>query len=309
MPFDSRAIRFWLYALVLPTLVFVSGCGGSAEIEFVETKRLDEGLTNTDIKILQAVFGGLTDEERAALPEILAPRADWSADRTLPVKELYEEELTELVAVHSLERLAEAFPKSPSFERQVERTHRTREQVAALYASAGYALSRKYWGAVKPLDRLMQRAEDEMWELRNDERPFASLSPEARYRVLERAGWISVADRVEQLMVVAEQNVETVTEFEDELRKVLPGRFFADPLSPILPRLAVYGVPFEEDDPDRSDADLTWNSSDVVTNAQSASLNSNAATEVPASEKNSDDAEIEASSSAPIATNRENGRR
>ncbi|QDT64389.1 hypothetical protein [Calycomorphotria hydatis] len=243
--------------------VLVVGCG-SSELEYTELKRLDERLTKSDMGVLLVLFKSMSEEDLTKLPVVLAQKPSWAPERTLPVREMMDEELDRIQQDSSVERVSATLPDSRTVRHLLQHQKMTREQLAALYVSVGYAISKSKWTRRWTLENLVRRGEQEMRNLRSDSRPFNSLPADARHHILEKAAWVAVADRAERLLDVPDENVDFVEAYFEKLQQYYPAGYFQDPLATVMPRLEVYGVPFAETDPSRKDEDILWYQSHAI---------------------------------------------
>ncbi|MEM1061317.1 MAG: hypothetical protein AAGJ97_03200 [Planctomycetota bacterium] len=275
-PSDRRSweIRRLPHALLaLGLIASAVGCAEEERAVYRETTRVDESVKKSDLLVLRSVLQSLTPTQLASLPAVFASAPSWSADRTLPVRELVAEEVRRQADEGSLAIVTRRFPRSKAFDRLVEAGRRTPEQIVSLYIAASWALARAEIADERLLDEYYRRAETELGSLRLDDRPFGPLPSEVRFGIEQRAAWLSVIDRVERLRLIPPENVETVAALGEEFAALFPASCRQDPVTAVLPRLELFGVPFEEPDPSRSDADLVWRAETALIGRDGTSTN------------------------------------
>lgn len=248
-------------------LLAVAGCADTQPLTYRETVRVDETIPEAEFRLLAGVLKSLTPAQREALPEVFASAPSWSEERTPPVRVLVAEEVRRQSDEASLEIVARRFPRSRAFERLVASGRRTPEQIVAIYIAAAWALARAEIEDERALDEFARRAEPEVERLRLDDRPYGPLPGEVRFGIEQRSAWLTVTDRVERLRLVPPENVETVAGLGPEFAELFPPGCRRDPVTAVLPRLELFGVPFEEPDPSRSDAILTWDAETALVGA------------------------------------------
>ncbi len=239
----------------------VAGCE-TTEVEFLETKQIDERLTEPDVRSVVAVLEAVSEKERSRLPSPFLPPPIWSESRTLPVSELMSAERDAFERVWQPEQIADRIPKGEPWDSAFKSRRLTREQFCALMLSVTAALGRAATDDKISLRELAKRGERELASLTNDERPFSSLTSNERHEILNQAAWFAIRDRARHLDLVPEENVELVIANQEVLRKVLGDELFANPLTGLYPRPEDFGVPFEEGE--LSDATLTWSPGDAI---------------------------------------------
>jgi hypothetical protein len=251
-------------AILVPLLAgSFAGCG-SAEVEFTERKRIDEVLTRREVAEFLHVAESLPAGPLAELEPVFAPLPDWDGGRTLPVSELLRTERESLENRWDTAWLTRREKPSRRLQRALARTRMSHEQFVALALSIGATLSRATLRPDQDLERIEKRGRAEWTDLERDVRPFASLPPEVRYRTLQRAAWVTRADRAERIGAVPAENVAVVEEFRERLAAFFPPSFLENPFDAILDPLDEYGVPFHEPDADRDDARLRWSRDDAL---------------------------------------------
>jgi len=262
---------------LLPTLVALSCLAGCEEptVEFLETKNIDERLTEREIASIVAVLDAVGQNETAKLPYPFLPPPAWSQSRTLPVSELIAAEEDALDRVWSPDEAAARIPKGEPWDSALKPHHLTREQFCALVLNVAAALARSSTDRAFSLKQLAERGDRELASLANDERPFSSLTSDERHHAMNQAIWLTIRDRAEKLAQVPQENIDAVAAAAPALRKAFGDAYFANPFEGLYPRPEDSGVPFEEGN--LSDADLTWLPGNAImgsTNAPAEPLSS-----------------------------------
>ena len=233
-----------------------------AQLEFREVKRLHEKVTETEMKQFLRIVEALPNKELPPLPPVLRPLPNWNSGRTLPVKELVNEERKLLAEGWDVNSIANRWKKYGSLQRAVEREELTLEQFIGLMLSIGAATSRSKVRPDQKLAEFARSGKSEVKSLQNDDRPFAKLSREVRYAVLQRSGGLTRIDRAERLKDVPPENIDLVTRYADKLEKVLPHYFLENPIDAVADRLAEQGMPFEELPSTGRDDEIIWSPED-----------------------------------------------
>lgn len=255
-------MRCFAALLACATLSSLAGCE-QPTVEFLETKNVEERLTEKEIIAVVAVLDAVGEPEKSKLPfPFLSPPA-WSRSRTLPVSELIAAEEDALDRVWSPEDAATRIPKGEPWDTALQTQRLTREQFCALILNLAATLARSSADRTVSLKQLADRGVQELSSLANDERPFSSLSSDERHHALNQAIWLTIRDRAEKLALVPQENIEAVTTVGPVLRKALGDAYFADPFEGLYPRPEDSGVPFQEGE--LSDMDLTWSPSNAIT--------------------------------------------
>jgi hypothetical protein len=253
--------RIGAIALCCLAAGLLAGCE-KEELGYYEVNRVDELLTERNVNAVLRVLSAVPEGERGALPMPFLPVPNWPEIRTLPVRELVEEERHAYERAWSPHDTAGYLPTTPAWERALAARKLTREQFCGFVLAIGAAAARGEADPDLRLQDLAVRGERAAAPLVADERPFASLPAEERYAVLRRAVWLATTDRAARLALVPEENVSLVAKHREALAKLLPAEFFRDPFEGLYPRQEDYGIPFDEGD--LSDADLTWSPEKAV---------------------------------------------
>lgn len=240
----------------------VSGCEKPSP-DFVEQRRIDEDFSPGELSRYLKVLGSLPEEPLPILGGVYPALPDWDRNRTLPVSELVKLERRRLDNGWDVEWLTRHHKPSRRLQRALLRENLTYEQFTALSLAVVAAIGRGEVREEQDLDAIRRTALDRAVELDRDERPFASLSPEAQYRILVQAAWITRAHRAEKLSVVPATNVERIAKHRDTLAAHFPSEVMANPFDAIVDPLEEYGVPFHGPNPELVDTNLTWSADDA----------------------------------------------
>lgn len=253
----SRTILSILSCLTL------AGCGATT-IDFTEVKRIDERLTDAEMQSFLKIIDSLRDKKLPTMPESFVHPPEWNPSRTLPVGELVDDELLKLSQRWSEDWLAKHLEASRRLERALNKERMTRKQFVALATVIGTALSRSTLDRKTDFDQMIEKGEPIIANLREDDRPFSSLSPEGQYQLLQRAVWVTRVDRAKHLKLVPTENVDMVTRHQERLREVFPASYVQNPLDDIADVLEEQGLPFIEIEESGSDERIEWESARVI---------------------------------------------
>lgn len=238
-------------------LVFCGGCGKSG-VEYTEVKRIDEKITQKELKQFLRIVNKLPKKTLPAIPDVYLPLPQWNPSRTLPVNELIHEEQAELDKRWSVEWLAQKLKRHRALQRVLRRENMTVEQFAGMIFSLGAALSKSQLRKDQDLEALIREGEPVVQALKTDDRSFSRLSPSVKYSVVRKAGELTRLDRAKRLKQVPPENVALVREHFEQLKKIFPSEFTVNPLDGIIDSLEVAGLPFEEKSESGFDVEITW---------------------------------------------------
>ena len=254
---------------VLVLCAVVVGCAGD-EPAFTVTKRIDEKVTDVELKAYVRVIRSLPDEKLPDLPLVFAPPPQWNQARTLPVGELVNEEQNLISERWSAEWLARYFEKNRRLARALRRERMSVEQFAGLTLAVGAALARNTLEDDRNLDKVLKKGYTAIKRLKSNTHPFSSLGREGKHHILRQAAWITRVDRIERLMQVPPENIALVRTHLDMLQPMFPAEFGSDPLAAVADRLEEQGMPFEEMIESGSDAEIEWDPHDVAVGTDAA---------------------------------------
>jgi hypothetical protein len=249
-------------SVVLILCVAACGCGGE-QSRFIETKRVDEKVTEAELKAFVRVVRSLPNDTLPEMPAFFAPPPDWNQSRTLPVGELVKEEQTLISERSSPEWLARRLQKNRPLGRALRRERMSVEQFVGFSLAVGVALARNTLDDTRHLDKVLKKGYVTVERLKSDTRPFSSLRRDGRHSVLQQAAWITRIDRIEKLTKVPPENIALVQSHLDILQPMFPEEFNSNPLLAVVDRLEEQGLPFEEISEGGSDAEIEWDPQDA----------------------------------------------
>ena len=180
------------------SLAFSAGCADDT-LDYTETKRIDEKVTETELQTFLRIIDSLPEKKLPQMPPVFAPPPEWNQARTLPVNELVNEESNLIEERSSAEFLARQLQRNRPLQRALRREQMTPDQFVGLSLAIGVSLARNTLRDKQNLDKILEKGEAAIDRLKNDNRPFSSLRQEAMYYVLKQAVWITKADRVNRL--------------------------------------------------------------------------------------------------------------
>lgn len=221
-----------------------------------EVRRVDELLTESELRSFLKVAASLPDQKIPPLANIWLAPPTWNSNR--PIRYLVQQENKLLEEQISPNSLLPQLPKSRKFERALKEAQLTPEQFSGLLISFAVTLLRDEHTSAQELDRILDRGRLTLQRLTEDERVFSSLSDDGAHYLLQQASWITLCDRATRLQQVPDLNLELVRRHREELLAVLPESLLSDPLEPLRPLLNESGLPFEELPESGSDAQLSW---------------------------------------------------
>lgn len=247
----------WLFILLLLGIALLAGCE-EPPLEYFEVKRIDEDATAEELEAFLQIAESLPDGKFAKMPSVFPPIPDWNRERTLPVRELVQEEQKTHAERWSSAWLSNHAPSSKRLERELRRLRMTREQFYGLYLLFGTTLCSSSIEDQKSLERALERGKEIVGRLSAEGRVYAALAEEDAYEVLQQARWVTLVERLKPLKLVTRPNRELVARHAERLRKVLPQEFHANPLVEFANLMDQNGIPFDEGGLAGRDTDLTW---------------------------------------------------
>ncbi len=250
-------------ALGLVCLWGLFGCWAKP-LEYVEVKRIDEAVTETELDAFLEVVRLLPEEKLPELQPIYRPPARWSAGRTLPVSELVNEETAQIERPWDTKHLAQEVETNRRLQRVLRRVEMTPEQFMGLMLAVGTAMNRSRLPEDYDFDSLIQHGQQVITRLKRNRTPFVDYSPDRQFSVMREAIWLNRVDRAKRLRDVPRENVELVRKHWDELAAIFPEEFAIDPLGPIADHMREQGTPFEELQDTGSDAAIQWNPDEAL---------------------------------------------
>lgn len=244
-------------------MTILGGCAEEA-LDFTEVKRIDERVSESELRTFIRIVEGLPDKKLPALPPVFAPPPRWNRARTFPIKELVNEEKIRIDEHWTVDWLARQLPRSRMLEQRLRMERMTREQFVSLAVAIGVALSAATLREEQDLDLVIDRGERAIEKLRADNNPFNSLNEEGMHYVLQQAVWITRVDRAKHLRLVPPENVRLVTKYADVLRPMFPEQFTENPLDAVADLLEERGMPFEETPESGGDNQIEWDPADAI---------------------------------------------
>ncbi|MDA1017742.1 MAG: hypothetical protein O3A00_25200, partial [Planctomycetota bacterium] len=260
VPGDAR-LRL---ATLIVLIVGMGGCG-EATIDFTEVKRIDENLSDAEVQSFVRIIDSLPDNKLPEMPEAFVEPPEWNPNRTLPVGELVDDELLNMSNRWSEDAVVKQLKLSRRLERALNRERMTPKQFVGLATVIGTALSRSMLDDKHNFDQTIEKGEPILAQLRRDDRPFSSLSPEGQYQMLQRAVWLTRVDRAKHLKLVPRENIELVRRYRERLSEIFPESYVKNPLNDIADLLEEKGLPFVELDESGSDEHIEWEPTAVIT--------------------------------------------
>jgi hypothetical protein len=228
-------------------------------LDFVEVKRTDEVVTETELEDFLEVVRLLPDGKLPELPTIYRLPLRWSETRTLPVSELINEETSQIERPWDAKHLAHEIETNRRFQRVLRRVEMTPEQFMGLMLTLGTAMNRGLLPDGYDFEGLINRGQKVITQLKRNRTPFNDYSPDRQFSISREAIWLYRLDRAKRLRDVPRENVELVRKHWEELAVIFPKEFQIDPLGTIADHLEEQGIPFEELPETGSDAGLQWN--------------------------------------------------
>jgi hypothetical protein len=235
-------------------------CGCEPEsLVFTEVKRVHERITSAEWASLVRIFDRLPDGRLPPFPQrIFPPPPQWRTDRSLPVRELYAEELRRREECWDAAELAPYFDRHKSLLRELRKEKMTAEQFAGLMLTLCAATCRSDIPEDVDLVELTDRARPILENLAHNPAAFQTLPPETQHAVLQQAMWISRKIRADKLRQVPPENVALVARNREWIDRALPEEFRTNPVYEIRDQQEEQGLPFEELPDSGFDEDLRW---------------------------------------------------
>ena len=240
-----------------------SGCA-EGTLEYVELKRLDEPVSESELQSLLRIVRALPDKRLPRFSEVFQPVPEWNRSRNLPVNELLEEQRQLLERRWSIDAMAESLQGNRVLQRALRRERMTVKQFASLALTVGVAMARSTLRDEQDLDEILQKGEIALKRLRRDTRPYSSLTKAGMYYVAQQARWLTRVYRARHLNMVPQSNIELVRSHWSDLTKIFPEEFATNPLDAISDPLEERGVPFRELAETGSDDNLRWTEAQAI---------------------------------------------
>lgn len=231
-------------------------------IEYLEVRRVDELLSETDIASLEAIAGQMQSGRLPDLSAHFLPPPAWESNRPATVATLAREELERLNESTRLPVLVASNGRNPRLRHALRQQRLTTEQYTALLLAVGLANQRSRLDPARNLERYVTDGQSILKQLAGRKESFASLSADEQVRAIDEATWITRVDRARRLLIVPTENAELATTHAERLAKILPTAFLSDPLADVADPLRDYGVPFRERADSGFDSELSWSRGD-----------------------------------------------
>lgn len=244
-------------------LLCLGGCW-SKPLEYVEVKRIDEVVTESELEDFLEVIRLMPEGKMPELPTIYREPVRWSASRTLPVSELVNEELAQIERPWDTEYLAGEVENNRRLKRVLRRIEMSPEQFMGLLLAVGTAMNRSQLPEDYDFDEVVQRGDKVIRKLKRNETPFVEYSPDRQFSVSRESVWLYRVDRAKRLRDVPRKNVALVRRHWDELSEIFPPEFTIDPLGIIADQLEEKGIPFAELPATGNDAEIQWNPNEAL---------------------------------------------
>ncbi len=239
-------------------LTLTLGCAQET-VKYIEVKRVNEPVSSSEWKSFLKVVNRLPERKVPNFSSVFTPVAEWNPSRNLPVNELLEELHQQLERRWSIDEMARNLKGNRALERALRRERMTLKQFVGLALTIGTAMARSTLRPDQDLDALLKKSELVLRRLRQDNRPFSSLSRSSMYNVCQQAKWLVRMFRAKYLKMVPPENIELVRKHWATLVKIFPDQFSSNPLDSLSDPLDEKGVPFRELVESLSDAALHWN--------------------------------------------------
>lgn len=261
LPFRLRNSILLLTAVL--AVVFAIGCAQEERAK-LETKHVDEKVTEEELQRFLRVIDGLQEKKLPDFKPVYAPPPDWASGRSRPVGELVKEELASIEERWDFENLKGQLRRDKRLHRVLRREQMTTEQFLGLSLTLAVALGRNTIREDQDLERLAKLGRQRIEQLQNEVELFSSLTPQQQHSVLQRAVWITRTDRAKRLLKVPPENVTLVRANRERLDKIFPTVYTSNPLDPVADLLAEQGIPFEELPSAGFDSQIEWSRADAI---------------------------------------------
>lgn len=252
--FQRRRFLAWCGAGMCGLL---AGCEPES-LGFTEVKRIHEVVTPAEFAQFTRIVDQLPEKRVPAFPSVFLPPPQWKHDRTLPVRDLYEEELRRREEGWDTQRMAAVFDRHKILTRELRKEKLTSEQFAGMVLTLGAAMCRNDVDEEVDLSVLSERARPMLDDLMNDLTPFSSLSHETQFAVLQKSMWIARKIRADKLMLAPLENRALAQKHSDWLANALPHEFQTNPIDETRDLLEERGMPFEELPHSGYDENIRW---------------------------------------------------
>ncbi len=234
-----------VYGLLVGLVLALAGCGKPQPINS-KTFSPEDQLSSADVKLFLDIVKQLPPGALRDVPAPYQPPPKWDAERTLPVNELAGNELHQLNARWKYEPFLTALPESKEFDRILKRRHISAERFASLAFAIGAALSKSSISPEFNTEAHHKKAAVILNDIKQDARPFHTLSPDMAHEVQRKAAWIGEFQRCERLSAIPQLNARAVQGSRKTLAETFHPSFSQSPFNSQLDRNLDVAMPFED---------------------------------------------------------------
>ena len=226
---------------------------------------INEPVTETEIQTFLSIVEILPDQKSPAVPPIYSPVPAWSLQRTPPVNELVEQEQGDLRKKWADARDATKISRNRKLQRALKRAGMTADQFTGLALIIGTSLSRSALNPEFNFSPLIEQGTKAVTKLKEEQRSFATLPEETKFRIIRQATWLARLDRAQHLARIPSDNIPLILKYREQLIEVFPKDFEHNPLAQIADRRELLGIPFDELDDSKAFADnFGWDPQDAI---------------------------------------------
>jgi len=259
----SRTISKPFLAAGLLITCVLAGCAED-EVVSLEVTHPDEIINRGEWQKFERIVNDMPEPKLRELPSLFPPLPHWQLARTLPVSELAMEERKAVEAAWDTTQQTVDLSTCKTLPRLLRRERLTEDQFLGLIFVVGTAMRRATMDDEEVFKSYQERAAGVIQLLERDQRLFASLTMEDRYRVLDDAIWLHRLERARQYSKIPEANLQLVRRHAKWLKEVMPAEFQLDPFADLGTPLDELGVPFVESGTTGSDADIEWSPGEAI---------------------------------------------
>lgn len=234
------------------------------EVVSLEVKHPDEIIYRGEWEKFERIVNELPEPKLRELPSLFPPLPQWQVARTLPVSELAQEERKTVEAAWDTTQQTVNLATFKELPRLLRREQLTEDQFLGLIFAIGTAMRRATIEDEEIFKSYQERAAGVIYLLEHDQRLFASLTMEDRYRVLDDAIWLHRHERAVQFSKIPEPNIQLVQRHAKWLKSVMPSELQRDPFDDLGTPFDELGVPFVESGSMGSDAEIEWIPSEAI---------------------------------------------
>ncbi len=252
-------------------LVGLAGCAEDP-LRFTEVKGFDERVTQSEFKTFLRIVNKLPHGKLPEFRKVFTPPEEWDAKRTLPIRELVQEERQRIALQWDLSNIVQDLKHSRRLQRALRRERMTLKQFVGLSLTIGLAISRSTLRENQDLAQIMAEGKEAMSKLDANSDQFSELAASRRYTILQEAVWVTRLDRAEHLEMVPPENVALVVKHEEKLSKIFPAYFRENPLDSIADELKELGLPFHVSANAEFSDLLDWDPRKAIGSQQNVSL-------------------------------------